>query len=107
MCGWRNWKAKLSFAGVLAELGNTFLIPIEKCFNIFSLNQGRINVLPEGSHHNQTRPSSYSEAATMYKLKGQSSNMRTGQSFENKELIRLADLSSRSVKLICLADLSS
>ena len=29
-----------------------------------------------------TRPSSDSEAATMYKLKGQSSNMRTGQSFK-------------------------
>ena len=37
-----------------------------------------------------TRPSSDSEAATMYKLKGQSSNMRTGQSFENKELVCLA-----------------
>ena len=30
----------------------------------------------------QTRPSSESEAATMYKLKGQSSNMRTGQGFK-------------------------
>ena len=29
-----------------------------------------------------TRPSSDSEAATMYKLKGQSSNMRTGQGFK-------------------------
>ena len=28
-----------------------------------------------------------SEAVTMYKLKGQSTNMRTGQSFENKELV--------------------
>ena len=42
----------------------------------------------------KTRPSSDSEAATMYKLKGQSSNMQTGQSFENRELVRLADLSS-------------
>ena len=40
----------------------------------------------------ETRPSSDSEAATMYKLKGRSSNMRTGQSFENKELVRLAGL---------------
>ena len=30
----------------------------------------------------QTRPSSDSEAATMYKLKGKSSNMQTGQSFK-------------------------
>ena len=42
----------------------------------------------------QTRPSSDSEAATMYKLKGQSSNMQTGQSFETRELVRLDDLSS-------------
>ena len=42
----------------------------------------------------KTRPSSDSEAATMYKLKGQSSNMRTGQSFEHRELVRLADPSS-------------
>ena len=31
-----------------------------------------------------------SAATTMYKLKGQSSNMRTGQGFENKELVCLA-----------------
>ena len=37
-----------------------------------------------------TRPSSNSEAVTMYKLKGQSSNIQTGQSFKNKELVRLA-----------------
>ena len=30
----------------------------------------------------KTRPSSDSEAATMYKLKGESSNMRTGQGFK-------------------------
>ena len=42
------------------------------------------------SAHTKTRPSSDSEAATMYKLKGQSSNMRTGQSFVNKELVCLA-----------------
>ena len=41
-----------------------------------------------------TRPSSNSEAVTMYKLKGQSSNMRTGRSFEHRELVRLADPSS-------------
>ena len=38
--------------------------------NIFSHNHMAIQIL--------TRPSSDSEAATMYKLKGQSSNMRTG-----------------------------
>ena len=37
-----------------------------------------------------TRPSSDSEAATMYKLKRQSSNMQTGQGFKYKELIRPA-----------------
>ena len=37
-----------------------------------------------------TRPSSNSEAVTMYKLKGQSSNIQTGQSFKNKELVCLA-----------------
>ena len=38
-----------------------------------------------GGRHSQvkTRPSSDSEAATMYKLKGQSSNMQTGRSFEH------------------------
>ena len=30
----------------------------------------------------KTRPSSDSEAATMYKLKGKSSNMQTGQGFK-------------------------
>ena len=38
----------------------------------------------------ETRPSSDSEAATMYKLKGQSSNMQTVQSFKNKKLVCLA-----------------
>ena len=42
----------------------------------------------------KTRPSSDSEAATMYKLKGQSSNMQTGQSFQHRELVYLADPSS-------------
>ena len=41
-----------------------------------------------------TRPLLDSDAATMYKLKGQSSNMRTSQSFENKELVCLADPAS-------------
>ena len=40
-----------------------------------------------------TRPSSNSEAVTMYKLKGQSS-IQTGQSFKNKELVCLAGPSS-------------
>ena len=39
---------------------------------------------------NKTKPSLDSEAGTKYKLKGQSSNMQTGQSFENKELVCLA-----------------
>ena len=50
------------------------------------------------------RPSSDSEAGTMYKLKGQSLNRRTGQGFKYKELVRPADLSncssSWSVKLV-------
>ena len=41
------------------------------------------------------RPSSNSEAATMYKLKGQSLNRRTGQGFKQKELVRPAGLSSK------------
>ena len=36
-----------------------------------------------------TRPSSNSEAVTMYKLKGQSSNIQTGQTFKNKKLVCL------------------
>ena len=39
---------------------------------------------------NKTRPSSDSEAATMYKLKGQSLNMSTGQGFKYRELVRPA-----------------
>ena len=35
-----------------------------------------------------------SEAATINKLKKKPSNMRTGQSFENRELVPLADLSN-------------
>ena len=34
------------------------------------------------NHLCQTRPSSDSEAATMHKLKGQSSNMRTGSNMQ-------------------------
>jgi len=45
----------------------------------------------ERKNEKQTRPLSDSEAATMYKLKGQSSNMQTGQNFKNRELVRLAD----------------
>ena len=47
-----------------------------------------------------TRPSSNSEAVTMYKLKGQSSNIQTGQSFKNKELVCLA----RPIPLLSLAN---
>ena len=38
---------------------------------------------PKASTH-ETRPSSDSEAATMYKLKGKSSNLRTGQGFKTR-----------------------
>ena len=40
----------------------------------------------------KTRPSSDSEAATIYKLKEKSLNMRTGQDFKSKELVRPAGL---------------
>ena len=39
-------------------------------------------------------PSSDSEAATIYKLKGQPSNMQTGLGFKYRELVRPADPSS-------------
>ena len=45
----------------------------------------------------QTKPSSDSEAATVYKLKGQSSNMQTGQGFKYREMVRPAGLTSRPV----------
>ena len=45
----------------------------------------------------QTRPSSDLEAATMYKLKGQSSNKQTGQGYKYRELVRPAGPSSWSV----------
>ena len=65
-----------------------------------------------GSHYfKKTRPSSDSEAATMYKLKGKSSNMWTGQGFKWKELVRQlvcsAGLCCWSVKLVCSASLTS
>ena len=54
-----------------------------------------------------TRLSSDSEAATMYKPKGQSSNMQTSQGFRYRELVRPAGQSSWSIKLVHLADPSS
>ena len=57
--------------------------------------EGLSSTIQEGGvkdYSNITRPSSNSEAATMYKLKGESSNMRTG--FKKKELIHSADPSS-------------
>ena len=54
-----------------------------------------------------TRPWSDSEAVTMYKLKGQSLNLRTSLGFKYKELVHPAGLSSWSVQLIHLADPSS
>ena len=36
----------------------------------------------EATYSKKTRPSSDSEAATMYKLKGKSSNMQIGQGFK-------------------------
>ena len=48
------------------------------------------------------RPSSDSEAATMYKLKGQSLNRRTGQGFKCKELVRPAGPSNWSVYRVAM-----
>ena len=45
----------------------------------------------------ETRPLSDSEAATIYKLKGQSLNMQTHQGFKYRKLIHQAGLSSRPV----------
>ena len=50
--------------------------------------------VPKKLFHKNARPSSDSEAATMYKLKRQSLNMQTGQRFANQEPVYLADLSS-------------
>ena len=55
----------------------------------------------------KTRPSPYSEAATMYKLKGQALNIQTGQGFKYRELVHPAGLSSWSIQLVNLAGLSS
>ena len=57
------------------------------------------NVTPQHkkTYISKTRPSSDSEAATMYKLKGQSSNVRTGQGFKYRELVRPAGLSRRPI----------
>ena len=54
-----------------------------------------------------TRPPSDSEAVTMYKLKGKSSNMQSSQGFKWKELVRPAGLSSWSVQLVHQAGPSS
>ena len=62
--------------------------------------------LPALRVYSQTRLSSDSEAATMYKLKGQSLNMRTGQGFKYRELVRPAGPSSWSVQLVRPAGLS-
>ena len=48
-----------------------------------------------------------SEAMTMYKLKGQSSHMQTGQGFKYRELICQAGPSSWSTQLVRPAGLSS
>ena len=56
------------------------------------------NFLEENdSEIKKTRPSSDLEAATMYKLKGQSLNMQTGQGFKYRELVRPAVRCSRPV----------
>ena len=47
--------------------------------------------------HEKTRPSLDSEAATIYKLKGQSSDIRTSQGFKYRELVRPASPSSWSI----------
>ena len=54
----------------------------------------------------RTRPSSGSKTATMYKLKGYSSNMQTGQGFKHRELVCPAGLSGRHIKLIHLTNFS-
>ena len=48
----------------------------------------------------KTRPSSDLEAATMYKLKGQSLTMGTGQGFKYRELVCPANQSSWSAQLV-------
>ena len=48
-------------------------------------------------YSNKTRSPSDTEAAMMYKFKGKSSNMQTGQGFKEKELVRPAGLFSWSV----------
>ena len=49
----------------------------------FESKKGSVyNFKVPGEMNLKTRPSLDSEAATMYKLKGQSSNMQTGQSFK-------------------------
>ena len=50
-------------------------------FPLFSFSHFFLGAL-RGALPPQTRPSLDSEAATMYKLKGKSSNMRTGQGFK-------------------------
>ena len=64
----------------------------------FWLNCLEPNMLEEPSYIDQRRPLSDLEAATMYKLKEKSLNMRTG--FKWKELVRPYGLSSWSVQLV-------
>ena len=70
---------------------------VHQFLQVLTLSLKSKQILSQKNIRSKTRPSSDSEAATMYKLKGQSSNMRTGQRFENRELVRLADPSSLSV----------
>ena len=55
--------------------------------NYFGLNIFRFS---SDKYFQLTRPLSDPETETMYKLKDHSSNMQTGQSLENKELVRPA-----------------
>ena len=80
--------------GIMPFLPSTWFIPINWCLVCCQF----INPFCQ-----KTRPSSDSEAATMYKLKGQSSNMQTGQGFKYKELVRPAGPSSWFVHLVCPA----
>ena len=56
------------------------IVHLQSEFKIQFINS--CNVVDVDIDGHRTRPSSDSEAATMYKLKGKSSNMRTGQGFK-------------------------
>ena len=84
----QNWKKYISWQ------------PFSQIFACFNLKN--FNFPP-----NKTRPSLDLEAATMYKLKGQSSNLQTGQSFKEENWsVRLAYPSSGFFLLALLKSFS-